>query len=92
MSIQDLRFTSNAIKQELLRTQKSYFDEFHLLGTFLVEKLSAWIVSDNSSYELFPCSEVNLKALADAAGNYCEVLNENRKLFNEIQDLKGAYK
>ncbi|XWS50729.1 hypothetical protein CRYUN_Cryun12cG0112300 [Craigia yunnanensis] len=33
--------------------------------------------------------EVNLKALADAAGNYHEVLAENRKLFNELQDLKG---
>ncbi|XP_022754873.1 kinesin-like protein KIN-14K [Durio zibethinus] len=33
--------------------------------------------------------EVNLKAIADAAGNYHEVLAENRKLFNELQDLKG---
>ncbi|XVF53918.1 hypothetical protein PTKIN_Ptkin05aG0138400 [Pterospermum kingtungense] len=33
--------------------------------------------------------EVNLKALADAAGNYHEVLAENRRLFNELQDLKG---
>nr|KJB39305.1 hypothetical protein B456_007G005900 [Gossypium raimondii] len=63
-AMRDLRFTSNAIKQELLKTQKSYFEEFNLL-------------------------EVKLKALADAAGNYREVLNENRKLFNEIQDLRG---
>ncbi|KAG4172595.1 hypothetical protein ERO13_A11G005600v2 [Gossypium hirsutum] len=63
-AMRDLRFTSDAIKQELLKTQKSYFEEFNLL-------------------------EVKLKALADAAGNYREVLNENRKLFNEIQDLRG---
>ncbi|PPD95034.1 hypothetical protein GOBAR_DD07984 [Gossypium barbadense] len=63
-AMRDLRFTSNAIRQELLKTQKSYFEEFNLL-------------------------EVKLKALADAAGNYREVLNENRKLFNEIQDLRG---
>ena len=58
----------------------------------LLESLSACFVSDRSSYEkFFSCSEVNLKALADAAGNYHEVLAENRKLFNELQDLKGAY-
>ncbi|KAJ4713391.1 Kinesin-like protein [Melia azedarach] len=32
---------------------------------------------------------VKLKALADAAENYHAVLAENRKLFNEVQDLKG---
>lgn len=33
---------------------------------------------------------VKFKALADAAENYHSVLAENRKLFNEVQDLKGA--
>ncbi|XP_050379267.1 kinesin-like protein KIN-14P isoform X1 [Argentina anserina] len=32
---------------------------------------------------------VKLQALADAAENYHSILAENRKLFNEIQDLKG---
>ncbi|KAL2321198.1 hypothetical protein Fmac_030167 [Flemingia macrophylla] len=32
---------------------------------------------------------VNLKPLVDAAENYQVVLTENRKLFNEIQELKG---
>ncbi|XP_021759176.1 kinesin-like protein KIN-14P [Chenopodium quinoa] len=31
-----------------------------------------------------------LKDLAKAAQSYHEVLNENRKLFNELQDLKGS--
>lgn len=31
----------------------------------------------------------NLKGLADAAQNYHAILTENRKLYNEIQDLKG---
>ncbi|XP_039061009.1 LOW QUALITY PROTEIN: kinesin-like protein KIN-14P [Hibiscus syriacus] len=61
---QELRFTSDAIKQELLKTQKSYFEEFNQL-------------------------EKKLKALADVAGNYRKLLAENRKLFNELQDLKG---
>ncbi|KAL6175313.1 hypothetical protein ACLB2K_051954 [Fragaria x ananassa] len=32
---------------------------------------------------------VKLQSLADAAENYHSILAENRKLFNEIQDLKG---
>ncbi|XP_049935025.1 kinesin-like protein KIN-14C [Nymphaea colorata] len=32
---------------------------------------------------------VNLKGLAEAAKNYQLVLDENRKLYNEVQDLKG---
>lgn len=29
------------------------------------------------------------KGLADVAQNYHAVLNENRRLYNEVQDLKG---
>jgi len=32
-----------------------------------------------------------LKGLAEAAENYHVVLAENRKLYNEVQDLKGKY-
>ncbi|CAA0812176.1 P-loop nucleoside triphosphate hydrolases superfamily protein with CH (Calponin Homology) domain [Striga hermonthica] len=32
---------------------------------------------------------LNLKGLIDAAQNYHSVLEENRKLYNEVQDLKG---
>ncbi|KAJ6393675.1 hypothetical protein OIU77_023000, partial [Salix suchowensis] len=32
---------------------------------------------------------VKLKGLADAAANYHSVLAENRRLYNEVQDLKG---
>ncbi|XP_038687307.1 kinesin-like protein KIN-14P isoform X1 [Tripterygium wilfordii] len=63
-SLRELRVSSGFIKQEVLKTQMSYSEEFNHLG----EKL---------------------KALAYAAENYHEVLDENRKLFNEIQDLKG---
>lgn len=30
------------------------------------------------------------KGLAEAAENYHAVLDENRKLFNEVQELKGV--
>ncbi|XVE58775.1 hypothetical protein DITRI_Ditri04bG0196300 [Diplodiscus trichospermus] len=63
-AVQGLRLTSHTIKQEILKSQKSYCEEFiHF--------------------------EVKLKALAEAAGHYHKVLAENRKIFNELQDLKG---
>lgn len=34
---------------------------------------------------------MKLKGLAEAAENYHVVLTENRKLYNEVQDLKGMY-
>ena len=33
---------------------------------------------------------MKLKELLDAAENYHVVLAENRKLYNEVQDLKGT--
>ncbi|KAK1307487.1 Kinesin-4 [Acorus calamus] len=39
--------------------------------------------------EEFTMLGVKLKELADAAANYHAVLAENRKLFNEVQELKG---
>ncbi|KAJ4973471.1 hypothetical protein NE237_006645 [Protea cynaroides] len=63
-SLQELRFTSQSIKQVVLHTQRLYSEEFSRLG-------------------------VKLKGLADVAENYHMVLAENRKLYNEVQDLKG---
>lgn len=42
-----------------------------------------------SYHYIVTCSGVNLKSLVDAAENYQQVLAENRKLFHEVQDLKG---
>ncbi|CAL5442232.1 unnamed protein product [Camellia sinensis] len=63
-ALRELKFSSQSIKQEISRTQKSYSDEFNRLG-------------------------IKLKALADAAENSNAVLAENRKLHNEVQELKG---
>ncbi|OWM65143.1 kinesin-like protein KIN-14P [Punica granatum] len=63
-ALQELRLSSNTIKQEVLDTQGIYLEEFSRLG-------------------------VNFQALSDAAANYHTVLMENRKMFNELQDLKG---
>ncbi|OMP02142.1 hypothetical protein COLO4_11308 [Corchorus olitorius] len=63
-AMRELSTSSQSIKKEMLKTQKSYSEEFSNLG-------------------------VKLKALTDAAENYRELLVENQKLFNELQDLKG---
>ncbi|KAL5564750.1 hypothetical protein UlMin_027914, partial [Ulmus minor] len=54
------------------------------------ESIKQEILKAKRSYaEEFNRLGVKLKALADAAENYHTLLAENRKLFNEIQDLKG---
>ncbi|KAK6158248.1 hypothetical protein DH2020_005562 [Rehmannia glutinosa] len=63
-SLQELRLTSESIKQEVSKMKNTYAEEFYHFG-------------------------INLKGLIDAAQNYHSVLEENRKLYNEVQDLKG---
>lgn len=47
------------------------------------------MVSLSQSVNLLLLTGLKLKGLADAAQNYHVVLAENRKLYNEVQDLKG---
>ncbi|XP_060169099.1 kinesin-like protein KIN-14C [Lycium barbarum] len=63
-ALRELKFASQSIKQEVVKTQRSYAEEFNQLG----EKF---------------------RALDHAAANYSVVLAENRKLHNEVQELKG---
>ncbi|KAG7586952.1 Kinesin motor domain [Arabidopsis thaliana x Arabidopsis arenosa] len=63
-ALQELRFYSRSIKQEILKVQENYTEQFSQLGKKLIE-------------------------LSNAAENYHAVLTENRKLFNELQELKG---
>ncbi|CAL0313366.1 unnamed protein product [Lupinus luteus] len=63
-AIQKLRAGMKSIKNEVIKTKRSYMEEFKYFGT-------------------------KIKGLAEAAENYHEVLAENRKLYNEVQDLKG---
>ena len=42
-------------------------------------------------YILLHTIGLKLKGLADAAENYHVVLAENRRLYNEVQDLKGIF-
>ncbi|XP_065864226.1 kinesin-like protein KIN-14P [Euphorbia lathyris] len=62
--LEELKFSSSSIKSEIMRTQKSYSEDFACLGS-------------------------KFKTLIQASENYHLVLAENRKMFNELQDLKG---
>ncbi|XP_071691267.1 kinesin-like protein KIN-14K isoform X2 [Rutidosis leptorrhynchoides] len=62
--LKELRFASQSVRQELLKTQKNYSEEFDHLGK-------------------------KVKVLQDAAKSYEDAVSENRKLHNEIQELKG---
>ncbi|KAL0318468.1 UNVERIFIED_CONTAM: Kinesin-like protein KIN-14O [Sesamum angustifolium] len=63
-ALRELRFASQSIQQEIVRTKKSYLEGFSTLGS-------------------------RIKVLDDAAKNYYSLLAENRKLHNELQELKG---
>ncbi|VFQ87159.1 unnamed protein product [Cuscuta campestris] len=63
-ALRELKFSSQSIRQEVVKTQKISADEFNCLGK-------------------------KTKALEDAAANYHAVLDENKKLHNEVQELKG---
>ncbi|KAL7588217.1 hypothetical protein Lser_V15G40875 [Lactuca serriola] len=63
-ALKELRFASQSVRQEILKTQKSYSEDFDQLGT-------------------------KLKVMQDAAESYQAAINENKKLNNEIQELKG---
>ncbi|KAK1414933.1 hypothetical protein QVD17_30698 [Tagetes erecta] len=63
-ALKELRFASQSVRQEVLKTQKTYSHDFDHLGT-------------------------KFKILQDAAASYEEVVSENQKLHNEIQELKG---
>ncbi|KAI3515783.1 hypothetical protein L1887_14687 [Cichorium endivia] len=63
-ALKELRFASQSVRQEILKTQKSYSEDFDQLGT-------------------------KLKVMQDAAESYQAAVNENKKLHNEIQELKG---
>ncbi|MED6134871.1 hypothetical protein PIB30_041038, partial [Stylosanthes scabra] len=54
------------------------------------ETVKQHVLNEQTFYaEEFKRLGVNLKPLVDAAENYQVVLAENRKLFNDIQELKG---
>ncbi|CAL0312646.1 unnamed protein product [Lupinus luteus] len=55
-----------------------------------MKSIKTEVIKTKGSYmEEFKYFGIKLKGLAEAAENYHVVLAENRKLYNEVQDLKG---
>ncbi|CAL5214822.1 unnamed protein product [Lathyrus oleraceus] len=63
-AFKELKAVMKSVKDEVIRTKRSYLEEYKYFG-------------------------IKLKGLAEAADNYHVLLTENRKLYNEVQDLKG---
>lgn len=86
-----MKFTSENIKKEVFDVKQIYSEEFNQLGGFWLSGfytvLYKFLFPD---YWLYHCLGVKLKGLVDAAQNYHAVLAENRRLHNEVQDLKGT--
>lgn len=81
---------SEFVKTEVLKAQRSYSEEFNHLGKILIILQLGFVIDLVFSYVVLPRTGVKLKGLANAAENYHSVLAENRRLYNEVQDLKGT--
>ncbi|GMJ13529.1 hypothetical protein like AT1G63640 [Hibiscus trionum] len=94
--VKDLEASLESERQRWNMKEKIYrnFIDFQfeatqdLRSTSLAIKQELLETKKSYSYD-FNHLESKVKALTDAAGNYHEILAENRKLFNELQDLKG---
>lgn len=67
--------------------QMKYFEECNYLGMLNQER---YILNMNHLANIaFSVTGKYLHSLAHAATGYHKVLEENRKLYNQVQDLKG---
>lgn len=76
-----------------MKEQAVYAEECNQFGRHLslechFSKIFFWNAVANISN--VTCSGVNLKPLVHASQNYQVILAENKKLFNEVQELKGS--
>lgn len=92
-NIQKLKLSLDSIKQDYMKEQRMYEEECNRLGMpcyFVLSLLLPFFMVAMSSDQCVPiCSGVNLKPIVDEAECHRLVLADNRKLFNEIQELRG---
>ncbi|XP_059276175.1 kinesin-like protein KIN-14J [Lycium ferocissimum] len=94
--VQELEAFSESKLVKLKRRELGYK---HFIDCHFGSLQELRVASDSIRLEVMRTKEVyieelnhfgfNLKGLVDAAQNYHTVLEENRKLYNEVQDLKG---
>ncbi|KAJ6393676.1 hypothetical protein OIU77_023000 [Salix suchowensis] len=84
-------------KSQRWKSKEGYYRSFIDYQSRALQELRA--AADSVKHEILKAKRsyteefnflgVKLKGLADAAANYHSVLAENRRLYNEVQDLKG---
>ncbi|GFZ16803.1 P-loop containing nucleoside triphosphate hydrolases superfamily protein [Actinidia rufa] len=94
--VKELEAYSESKNQRWNKKEHIYqiFTEFHLGALrelrFSSQSIKQEILSTQKSYsDNFQQLEKKLKALANASENYRAILAENRKIHNELQELKG---
>jgi len=91
--MQQLKLSWETIKKDIMKEQMIYSEECNRLGKpcyifscSITFQILVYIISNHFGSTF---SGVNLKPLVHASENYRTILAENRKLFNELQELKG---
>lgn len=94
--VEELESFSESKSQRLKRIERSY-QSFMCCQLGVMQDLR--VAFESTKHEVletkknyskeFDCLGVNLKRLIDAAEKYHVILAENRRLYNEVQDLKG---
>lgn len=85
---------SGSIKKEITNAQSNWQQEFNVLGRN--NYASLLILLFGTTFGMFSCHFIGpsagkmLHGITNAVENYHTVLSENRRLYNEVQDLKGA--
>lgn len=87
------------MRNDILETRRRHVEELNYLG--IIGLLMSYIFNCILAHDVLLLQKVfngmlmsmgsggKLNGLIDAAQNYHAVLAENRRLYNEIQDLKG---
>ncbi|KAJ6710541.1 P-LOOP NUCLEOSIDE TRIPHOSPHATE HYDROLASE SUPERFAMILY PROTEIN [Salix koriyanagi] len=83
--IQELKNTLRTAKAGMHFMQMKFHEEFNSLGRYSKKKFDYFFI-----YKLLFFGACTSMGLAHAASGYHKVLEENRKLYNQVQDLKGS--
>lgn len=90
--LQELKLTLHGTKAGIQFLQTNYQEEFNKLGTYFKKLVRfLWVFRGGIAHLILISYLIgkHLHGLAHAATSYQRVLEENRKLYNQVQDLKG---
>lgn len=76
-----------SLKHEVLKTGENYFQDLNYYGK-IIFSVSFWLQCFLYVLIIFILG-LKLRGVVHAAKNYQVVVEENRRLYNEVQELKG---